>query len=182
MSVITISRQMGSLGDEIAHLLADRLGYSLVNRELINRAAAKVGSPDLALAMIDELGLLGISPSDDLYQQYINAVAKVLQDIAAQGRAVIVGRGGHIVLRDFPGTIHILVTAPLEFRRAHIAAQQNITIEAAENQIRAGDRHRGHYFERFYNVKWLDSDWYDLVINSSRISVEKSVDIIMKMV
>ena len=62
MSAITISRQMGSRGRQIAFIVAETLGFTLVWRELINEAARRTGTPEVALAAIDELGLLGICP------------------------------------------------------------------------------------------------------------------------
>jgi hypothetical protein len=62
MAVITISRQMGSLGREISEEIARSLNYRVVWREVINEAAKRAGAPDVALATIDELDLLGIRP------------------------------------------------------------------------------------------------------------------------
>jgi len=63
MAVITVSRQLGSLGCDIANSVAQRLGYRMVWRKLINQAARQARTPEMALEMLDELGLLGLRPS-----------------------------------------------------------------------------------------------------------------------
>ena len=69
MAVVTISRLLGSLGYETAEMLAMRT-ERLVGRELINQAAKRAGAPDVALAMIDELNLLGLKPAPEDMQSY----------------------------------------------------------------------------------------------------------------
>ena len=88
MAVITISRQLGSLGFEIGNLVSDRLGYRIVWRELINEAAQRAGAPDVALAVIDELGLLGVKPSARSSQAYLEAVRVVVLELASKGNVV----------------------------------------------------------------------------------------------
>ncbi len=63
MDVITISRQLGSLGFEVGKIAAEQLDYRLVWRDLINQAASLAGAPEVALAMFDEFNLLGIEPT-----------------------------------------------------------------------------------------------------------------------
>ena len=82
MTVITISRQLGSQGTTLGRMLASRLGYPLVHRELINKAARLAKAPDMALATIDELGLFGIEPDPSQQQLYLEAVKTVIEDLA----------------------------------------------------------------------------------------------------
>ena len=90
MSTITISRQMGSLGCEVAQLVAEELSYRLVWRDLINQAAIRAGTPEMALADIDELGLLDISPSPKAKLAYRQAVQQVMQELAKENNRLVV--------------------------------------------------------------------------------------------
>src|SRR5512139_3500296 len=117
MSVITLSRELGSRGDDIARAVAERLGLRVVGRELINRAARAAGAPEVALAEIDELGLLGVRPTRAAVQLYGQKVAEVIREMAAAGDVLIVGRGGQIVLAGEPDTLHVRVIAPREMRQ-----------------------------------------------------------------
>lgn len=178
MAVITISRQMGSLGFEIGNLVSDRLGYRIVWRELINEAAQRSGAPDVALAVIDELGLLGVTPSAKNSLAYLEAVRSVVLELASKGNVVMIGRAGQRILAGYPGTLHIRLIAPVDLRIQRIAKQQDIPIEAARAQIEASDQHRRQYLKRYYQADWEDPSLYDLVINTGRISSSEACELI----
>jgi cytidylate kinase len=169
MTTITISRQMGSLGGEIAHIVADLLNYRIVWRELINEAARRAGAPEAALAAIDELGLLGICPSPDACLAYRKAVEQVMQELAVQGNVVIVGRAGQVVLAGDPGTFRVRIFAPAILRAERIAKRLNITQECALAQVETSDRFRSNYLKRFYHVRWDNPELYHLTINTGRM-------------
>jgi cytidylate kinase len=124
LPVITISRQLGSLGNQIARATAELLGYRLVWRDLINEAALRAGAPGTALAVIDELGLLGISLSKKEIRAYRKALKQVMKELYSAGNAVIVGRAGQIILHDQPAVLHVRVVAPAELRAQRIAASK----------------------------------------------------------
>jgi cytidylate kinase len=178
MAVITISRQYGSLGNVVATALAERLGYRVVMRELINQSALQAGAPSVALAIIDELGLLGITPTQEEYLAYSRAMQTVMEDLAAAGNVIIVGRAGQVVLRDHPGVLHVRLIAPLELRAQRLAQRHNISVHAAHAQAVASDRNRRTYLKRFYNIDWNDSLLYDLVINTAHLGATEACDLV----
>lgn len=178
MSVITISRQMGSLGRDVAGAVGARLGYRVVWRDLINRAAARAGQPELALAAIDDLGLLGLNPPASAVESYNQAVQAVMRELADAGNVVIVGRAGQIILRSRPGVLHVRVVAPEAVRAGRVARHQGISLDAALAQVQASDHNRREYLKRFHHCRWDDPDLYDLVINTARITVEAAAEII----
>ncbi len=182
ISVITISRQRGSLGSEVGKIVAEKLGYRLVWRELINQAALRAGAPEAALAAIDDLGLLGISPSAQQQENYLLAVRQVVDELAKEGRVVIVGRAGQVILKDHPLTLHVRVIAPLDVRLARIVAERNISHKAALAQIEASDRARKSYLSRFYQINWEDPDLYDLIINTARLDCQAAAEVICQAV
>ena len=116
MPIITLSREMGSRGDDIALAVAQRLKLRLAGRELINRAAKEAGAPEVALAEIDELGLLGVKPSPAAQQLYREKMTEVIFDLVNQGDVLLVGRGGQAVLAGRPDVLHVLAIAPRELR------------------------------------------------------------------
>jgi cytidylate kinase len=170
MAVVTISRQIGSLGYEIGKLVAEQMKYRIVWRELINQAALQAGVPTVALAMIDELHLLGLAPSQQETQAYIEAVDHVIRDYADQGNVVIVGRAGQVILAGQPNTIHVRIIAPEETRAQRLAEEQHIPVLSAFEQVKASDRYRMNYLRRFHHVDWDDPLLYDLVINTARLT------------
>jgi CMP/dCMP kinase len=178
MPVITISREYGSCGDEIAVALADRLKLMLVGRDLINRAALKAGAPEIALAEIDELGLLGVRPGPGAQRLYQETVSEIILDLARDGNLLLVGRGGQMVLAGHPGVLHVRVIAPLAKRLRLIEEQCHVTAEVAAARLDAADHARARYLRRQYSVRWEDPALYDLVLNMAHLSVETAVDLI----
>ncbi len=178
MAVITISRQMGSLGRKVAKLAAETLGYRLVWRELWDEAARRVGHPELALAAVDELGLLGICPSPKTCHAYQASVQEVVEEVAAQGSVILIGRGGQAVLQGRPGVLHVRITAPIELRAQRVAQAQGIALDCAMAQVEASDRWRHNYLKRFYHLRWEDTNLYDLILNTAHMTPETAASLI----
>jgi len=178
MAVITISRQLGSLGTTLGRQVAARLGYRLVHRELINQAAHLAGAPDMALATIDELGLLGIEPEENQQRAYLESVRTVIENLASADNVIIVGRASQVILQNKPNVLHLRVVAPLEVRIQRIVEAHDISAQAARAQIEDSDRYRASYLERFYKTRWDDPDLYHLVINTGHISLETSAEVV----
>ena len=178
MAVMTLSRQLGSLGHETAVLVAQRTGLRLVDRELINQAAQRAGAPEVALAMIDELNLLGLKPSPTEIQAYLAAVKIVIEELADADNVIIVGRAGQILLANRPEALHVRMVAPVPLRVERLAKRQGIPAEAARAQVNASDRYHQNYFKQYYRVPWDGSGLYDLVINTAKLTPEDSADII----
>ena len=178
MDVITISRQLGSLGFQVGQAVAAKMNYRLVWRDLINQAAIRSGAPEIALAMIDELNLLGLTPSTDQFNAYFRVVGQVIHELAAAGGIVIVGRAGQVVLRDEPRALHVRVIASLDVRIQRIASYRGIPPEAARAQIEASDRTRKSYLRRAYQANLEDTSLYDLILNTSRMSLTTAAEII----
>ncbi len=178
MTIVTISRQMGSLGSQIAYQLAETLGYRLVWRELINIAARRSGFPEMALAEIDELGLLDISPSPKANQAYRQAVDEIVNELADEGRVVLLGRAGQAILAGRPDALHVRVVAPAALRAERVAGRLNISPECAAAQVEASDKHRTQYLRRFYHVRWDDPVLYHLVLNTAFVAPGPAITLI----
>lgn len=178
MATITISRQLGSMGTAVARAVAERLGYRLVCRELINEAALKGGVPEMALATIDELGILGLRPSVTARHAYQKAVRQIMEQLAADGKVVVVGRAGQVVLHDTPGVVHVRVMAPATLRAMRVAQRHHISLESAEAQVEASDRSRRNHLQRYYHTRWDDPALYDLIINTAHFTPEWAADLI----
>lgn len=182
MDTITISRQMGAWGRKVAEATANLLGFRLVWREIINQAALRAGVPEVALATIDELGIMGIKPREEDLQAYHRAVRQIMEELVQEGKVVIVGRAGQCILAGHPRVLHLRVIAPLEVRISRVATEQNITLDQARSLIERSDRSRQEYLKRFYHANIDDSSLYDLVINTSHVSVKSAAMLIEALV
>ncbi|HEX9076559.1 MAG TPA: cytidylate kinase-like family protein [Anaerolineae bacterium] len=181
MAVITVSRQLGSLGTAIAESVARRLGYRVLARDLINQAARRAGAPEVALAMLDDLGLLGYCPSPRDCRAYRKAVGEVMQELAAEGNVVIVGRGGQVILRDRPDVLHVRVIAPVALRAQRISERRHVSRRAALAQVKASDTSHRDYLTQYYRVDWDAPELYDLVVNTAHMDIPAATGVVCAM-
>ncbi len=180
MPVITISRQVGSGADDIAEAVARQLGLRLVGSEIINQAAREAHAPDVALAAIDELGLLGVKPSQADSERYSATVAEIIRGWADAGDVLLLGRGGQVVLQDRPDVLHVRVVAPFNWRARRIAEEYRLPDSIAATQLQARDQARAAYVKRHHMRDVDDPELYALVLNASRLDPTTAVDIICR--
>jgi cytidylate kinase len=178
MATITVSRQIGSLGEDIARKVAQQLSYRVVSRDLINQAAVQCGAPMGALELIDDLGLLNLHPTSKDRKAFLSAIKEVMEELAKSGNVIIIGRAGQIILAKKPDVFHIKVNAPEYIRAERISRQQNIPHSAALAQVRASDRSRRDYLRRYYHVQWDNPDLYDLILNTARVNTDQGANLI----
>ena len=199
MAVITISRELGSEGDKIADLLCQELGYCRVDRDMLLQIAREAAvdvevvlakekavlskprliSGDLtALYTKDRSAFEKKSTLDD--QTYTRIVHEAMEKFARQGKGVIVGRGGQMILRDWPGALHVHLYAPLEVRVQRIMQRFNISEAEARRRITKSDEEKRQYIRTMHNnASWKDLKYYHLAINTGDISPAVAAQIII---
>jgi cytidylate kinase len=179
MTAITISRKLGSLGNQTAKRLGEELGYQVISRTIINQAAGRSGEPEVALHDIDELRLLDLRPSYRARRAYHEAVKQIIEELADAGEAIIMGRAGQVILQGRPDVLHVRMTAPLALRIERVASAEGITLAAARARVEDSDKHRRDYLRRNYRIDWEDPDLYDLVINTTHLTLAAATAIIL---
>jgi cytidylate kinase len=179
MSVITISRQMGSRGDELAQQVAERLGWRQVGQDLINQAALAAGAPQVALAEIDELGFFNLRLTTQERREYQSHVERIIRELANEGNIVIIGRGGQVILSGWPNVFHVRVITPLDTRIAWLQQENNISVEAARARLEKSNQSRARYLWRNYGRHLDDPDLYHLVINTALIPLPQAVNLLV---
>lgn len=172
-AVYTISREYGSGGSQLAIKMSEISGYQLIWREIINQAAIQINAPDMALAMIDELGFFGLCPDDDTCDQFKVALEQVVIEKAKSGNVIVVGRASQMILNDFPNCFHIRVIASLETRIKNIQRTKKVSEEGAKAQIVESDRSRKQFIKKMYDVDWNNPSLYDLTINMDKFIPEQ---------
>jgi cytidylate kinase len=196
--VITISRQLGSGGAYVGQQLAKKLDIFYADREIIGQAAKQFSLLERDLVSRDEklstfwqtyvqsysLGAPDsyippqiILPSD---RELFKVEAEIIDHIANESSAVIIGRCGSYILREHPNHTSIFLHGELTFRRKRVHELYNISEEAAEKMIAQSDKERALYYHKFTGKDWTDIRQYDLSINTSKIGLDESIEIIMK--
>ena len=182
MNVISISRQMGSRGDELAQQVADRLGWRCVGYELINQAALAAGAPHVALAEIDELGFFNLQPTAEERQAYQNEIERIIRELADEGQVVLLGRGGQVILQDHPHTLHVRIVAPLETRVSWLQHEKNFPADEARICLVQSDHVRTRYLRQNYDKHLDDPMLYHLMINTALLDLPQAVKLITQTV
>ena len=190
MPVITIAREYGAGGSEVAALLAEELGAEIVDKSLIAEVARRALLPTGEVAADDEQGRTLLErigrafgpvggvvagwtadPADllDHHHLIIAATRTALREAARSGNAVIVGRGAAAGLRDEPGAFHVFLWAPEPDRVRTIRERLGCDEATALRKMHAVDASRATYVREAYGVDWRNRALYDLVINSARL-------------
>lgn len=130
---------------------------------------------DAAVAQLEGEGVLPYQPSQD----YLDLTRGIILDYAQQGNAVIVGRGGQMILRRRPGVLHVQVVGKFENRVGNICEREGVKWREAAYRLREADERRAAYMRRFYGMDWLDPGLYDLVLNTDQIPDETAVAMII---
>ena len=178
MAIITISRQTGSLGDEVARAAAEALEYEYIEKIQISEILAKLGFSPSDMDKFDEKKpsvWQSLIMHKELFTHYIRAV---VYELASRNNVVIVGRGGQAILKDVPGTLHVRIIAPYATRVKRSMEQKGYEEKHIERLVRQGDRDSSGYLSTYFDMDWDDSALYDLVINTRVMDLNKSVELI----
>ncbi|MCF8034274.1 MAG: cytidylate kinase-like family protein [Desulfarculaceae bacterium] len=190
MAIITISKEFASGGQILAQRLAEELGYRLVGRKVLAELAARLdlsegeaellrrGEDNSLFKMLDEVFLHTVrriaqkpeSALDD--HAYFKAVKELIQGVADQGDAVIVGWGGQYLLAGQPETHHLRVVAPLEERARRCASLDRCDSRDAQSECERQDRISSSYIKHYFKRAWDDATAYKLVLNAGALDFE----------
>ena len=189
--IITISRQYGSGGRQIAQLLSKELNIPYYDNELISMAAEKSGIKDEIFkdaelqAGNNFLYLLSrLGPETQVYgmpfnEKIFNIQSQVIRDLAAKGPCVIVGRCADYVLNDYQNTVNVFTYAPFQTRVARAVTEYGLNRENAEKDVRTVDKARESYYNYHTGNKWGNAANYDLMINMNFLTPESAVKLIL---
>lgn len=199
MAVITISRELGSCGDQVAELLCEQLGYCRVDKDMLMHIAEEAGvDTDTILEKernVTQRARLVSGEMTSLYrkqasafekkaalddQTYEQVVRDTLECFAREGNAIIVGRGGQMVLSGWPTALHIRLYAPPEVRVQRLMEREHLSQAEAEHRIVQSDEQKRQYIRHWHNnADWRNSKYYHLSIDTARFSLESVVQIIV---
>jgi cytidylate kinase len=197
MRVITISREYGSGGGEIAARLARRLGWRLIDHEIVAQVAYRTGIPISQAQAHDEVGEsfiarilnslqfgapegLPVPPPETgiTTRIYYQTLQQIMEQLADEGEVVIVGRGGQIILQNRRDALHVRIVAPFTKCVAYVARREGLSEAAARARTLMKNRARARYIQTLYHRNHDDPHLYDLVINTGIIDLEGAVDLI----
>lgn len=198
--IITISRLFGSGGSDVAKLVAQELGWSLLDNKVIDEVAERLGVsvteisrreervPSLAERIASSMTMSAPElsvPVDDASlvespEERILAVTRsVIEEAVQQGSAVLVGRGAQCMLADRADTLHVFCHAPLASLVEYAVAHRGLDPASAEQEVIKTNKQREQYVRRNWGRDWRALENYDLCIDTSRIGIPASAAVVV---
>lgn len=184
--VITVEREYGSRGGEFAHELAERLGWKLMDEELVSAAAKRAGvSTELAARFDERLDpwyyrygkvfwhdtayqMTGLSDEQVFdSERMLSLIRDEIMDAAKRGNCVLVGRGAACALSCYPGSFHIFVYATSKAKRDWFMQTFPKQAQQADQALAAFDKRRAAVIRKFYQQEWCSRGLYHMLLNSA---------------
>lgn len=196
-TIITIGRQYGSAGRQIGRALAEELGIQCYDKELLDRAAKDSGLCQELFENHDEkptnsflyslvmdtysFGYSSAAFSDmPINQKVFLAQFESIKKIASEGPCIMIGRCADYALADFDNCLSVFIHADLATRIRRIAKLYDLTDAKAKDKILKADKKRSSYYNYYTSKKWGDAASYDLSIDSGKMGIDGTIEIILK--
>jgi cytidylate kinase len=196
--MLTISHQYGSGGSQIARNLGGRLHWAVWDKEIVRKIAREyqleetdVEAKDERVSsfierLVDLLGLGGFTTAYSILPprglddtKLLHMTRAIVEDIAQEGRAIIVNRGANHILAKRPRTLHVFIFSPVEARVQRVIQMEKLTRVEAERRVAGMDRLRTDYVRMFYHADLRDPTHYHLTVDSAVWGERGTVDLIL---
>lgn len=170
MAIITISRQIASFGDEVAAELARQLGYTFINRDLLEEDLLKRGITREGLKKYDEKkpGFWASLARDR--DEYFDYLREVVYERAKSGNCLFIGRGGFAILKDVPGCFSARLVASESTRVARLMNEFSWPEKKALALLQESDNNRRGFHKAFFNIDHDEPSSHNLIVNTDTIS------------
>jgi cytidylate kinase len=201
MGVVTISRQFGAGGLSLGKQLADTLGYTFYDDQIIQLISEKAkvsqnwvksidretgGKLQQAISSLMPKGIIDRILSGERGHLdesiYIDLLRQIIIQLADQGNAVILGRGGQYILKDRNDSFHVLLIAEKNYRIRFIEAKYKLSRASAEQIVNAEDKRRMNLYRKFERSDYDEPIHYHLILNMSKLKLDQATRIIVQMV
>lgn len=198
MTIITISRELGSDGTQIAETVATHLGVVAVDKQVLAEMARQMGITVAVVVQAEEQLLAKpIGVSDEMRAlfaaqrtpgrtwseaQFVQQMTIAIKLLASQGNVVFVGRGTQLILKDYPATLHVHLYAPPAVRARRLQQRRALpTLEAAQRLVQQADEQRKNWFRHFFpGTDWKDSRHYHLMIDTACLPAAVATNLIIQ--
>jgi cytidylate kinase len=167
MTIVAISREMGSGGYEIGAAVAKALNFEYVNRQILLEAAHAHGVPEATLVDVVERRPSLWERFDAERRRYLTFLEAAYYAFAERGNLVTASRSGPFFVRDVRHALKVRIMAPVEVRVRRVMVQAQLDQKAAAAKVRAYDREMSGRIDYLFGVDWTRPENYDLVLNTS---------------
>ena len=198
MPIVTITRQFGSGGSEVAERVALALGWTLYDNALVDEVATRLGLssaevsareerlPSLAERLASAISLAApevmpsvsdaaVPPSEE---RIVEVTQRVIEEAVQAGPAVLVGRGAHGMLATRSDALHVFCYAPMESLVAYAVTTLGVLPDEARKQVDEVNARREAYVRRHWKREWRDMSNYHLCVNTAWLGLDGAAELI----
>ncbi|MCG3212312.1 MAG: Cytidylate kinase [Anaerolineae bacterium] len=179
MTTITISREYGSGGADIARQVAKTLGYEFVDKRTIEGIFRQYGLTKFNELYTSAPSFWDLTNATNLL--IVSMLNEVMEALAQRGQMVILGRGGFASLSDYADVLNVRIQAPPAIRVERVMAREKLANrQQAEERVTEDDKARRKFIQMFYNKRWDAESYFNLVIDTGSVSSELAVNWIIE--
>jgi cytidylate kinase len=201
ISLITVSREFGAGGSELAKELGSRLEWPVLDHGIVHRVAERLRLDDGTVEPFDEhppsllarIATVLIVPLPGMYEfpaqeqlpshdTIAAATRRVIEDAAKSLPLIVVGHGAQCIFEDRTDALNIRLVGPLQARLKRVAARQSISPTVAWDLVRRADEDRQAYIQRYFHRDWRNELLYDLQINTGAIDLAEAAAMVTRLV
>ena len=198
MPIVTISRQYGSGGSEVAERVARALGWPLYDNAVVDQVAGRLGitpaevsareerlptlSERLSTAMsltpsevMASVAQVAVPPSEE---RIVAMTQRVMEEAVQAGSAVLVGRGAQCVLATRSDALHVFCYAPLEALTAYAVTALALPPDEARKHVLEMNERREAYVKRHWKREWRDLANYHLCVNTAWLGLDGAAELV----
>jgi cytidylate kinase len=195
--LITVSREFGAGGSELAAELGRRLDWPILDQDIVHRVAERLRLDDKTVERFDEhppsllarIATVLVVPQPDIYSfpadgdlpshdTIAHATRVVIEEMAASPPLIVVGHGAQCIFCNRSDTLHLRLVAPVAVRLKRIMNRMKVDAAFAGTLIHRADRDRQAYVQRYFHRDWRSDQLYTLQINTGHVSIPEAVRLI----
>ena len=201
MPIITVSREYGSGGSEVAERVAHALGWTLLDNAFVERVAERLGVPRQEVSAREErvpsfierltdalgssapellppVGQATLPPSEE---RIVEVSRRVVEEAVAHGPVVVVGRGAQAMLAERSDAIHVFCYAPREAKVRRVMRRQGVDAAEAQELVEETNRERARYVRRFWARDWAALEHYHVCVNTDWLGIDGAAALIVSL-
>jgi cytidylate kinase len=201
MPIVTITRQYGSGGSEVAERVARTLGWHLYDNSVVDEVAARLGLtvaevsareerlPSLSERLAEAISLaspevmptvgdVAVAPSEE---RIVQVTQRVIEEAVQAGPAVLVGRGAQCLLATRSDALHVFCYAPIEALTAYVVTNLGLSRDEAKKKVLETNARREEYVKRHWSREWRDLSNYHVCVNTAWLGLDGAAELVARM-
>ena len=201
MPIVTISRQYGSGGSEVAERVAKALGWHLYDNDMVDEVARRLGISTAEVSAREErvpslperiatamaLGVPEVMPTvadlatEPSEERIVEVTKRVIEEAVQAGPAVLVGRGAQCMLAARADALHVFCYAPAEVLASYVITNFGVSTAEAHRIVAEKNHQREQYVKRYWKRNWRDLANYHLCVNTAWLGLDGAADVVVQL-